>query len=260
MDNDKKKSLPSTTSTDSSQEIITIGEYFQDEMSELNQAISEIDDLYKEIKSHFDVVMQSSKSGKAPLSFIHLQTGNLVKLKDSKANLIGNKVTLKKINADLAMKQKGNIDNAEKLQETISAIMERIDSTIEVGVIDSDEDYNYKENFKEENEDIDDELERRINKLKKQGKIEGLEQFEEEFESNNDNNEKEIEKNKIEGILGILVKDKKWKFIGIDENNHIIKGFPVPEKKNFKIKLHTEKDGTKVAIDQNDRIYPVIKR
>ena len=62
-----------------------------------------------------------------------------------------------------------------------------------------------------------------------------------------------------EGTLAVYVKDKKWHFVGINSAGKIIKGFEVPDKKLFKMKLSTDDDGNKIAIDQDEKIYKVIR-
>jgi len=218
--------------------------YFKDEENELNKAIKEIDDLYNEIKTHYDGIKSASRSangGKGVLSFIHLQTSNLVSLKNSKAQLINSKINMKKIEAELALKHKKDQTESEINADIVNAVIKKLEANSEENLFIDEEPASDKKSV----ENADFLLEERIRQLQKSGDI--------ELDEENSDEEKE-------GILAILVKDKKWKFIGIDENNKIIKGFPVPNKKEFTIKLHKDKKGRYTATDQNDRIYKVIKK
>jgi len=233
----ENKNLPEEIVNEADQaEII---KYFTNEENELNKAIQEIDDLYDEVKEHYDqlkIASRSANGGRGILTFIQNQTGNLVALKNSKASLINNKITMKKYAAELSLKQKKDQDSANISSDIINAIMEKLEKDDENVVIEQ-EDYQSKSN--DENEvDL---LDKRLKQLMDDGEIE-------EDEPNEDN-----------AILAIGIRDKKWHFIGLDEFGKIIKGYPVPDKSQYKIHLEKDSDGTTIAIDQDDRIYKVIK-
>jgi len=230
------KNLPEEIVNDNDQSEII--KYFTNEENELNKAIQEIDDLYDEVKEHYDqlkIASRSANGGRGILTFIQNQTGNLVALKNSKASLINNKITMKKYAAELSLKQKKDQDSANVSNDIINAIMEKLEKDNE-GVIIEQEDYHSNSNESEE-----DLLDKRLKQLIDDGEIE-------EDESNIDN-----------AILAIGIRDKKWHFIGIDEFGKIVKGYPVPDKSQYKIHLEKESDGTTIAIDQDDRIYKVVK-
>ena len=232
----ENKNLPEEVVNDNDQSEII--KYFTNEENELNKAIQEIDDLYNEVKEHYDqlkIASRSANGGRGILTFIQNQTGNLVALKNSKASLINNKITMKKYAAELSLKQKKDQDSANVSNDIINAIMEKLEKDNE-GVIIEQEDYHSNSNESEE-----DLLDKRLKQLIDDGEIE-------EDDPNIDN-----------AILAIGIRDKKWHFIGIDEFGKIVKGYPVPDKSQYKIHLEKESDGTTIAIDQDDRIYKVVK-
>lgn len=75
----------------------------EEERKMLLNEIERIDSLYDETKNHFDQVKVSRQGN--TLSFIHLQTGNLVNLKNSKLNLINALINLEKTKADIKLKE-----------------------------------------------------------------------------------------------------------------------------------------------------------
>ena len=222
---------------DENEEVVS---YFKKEESELNRTINEIDDLYSEIKKHYDNIKQASRSangGRGVLGFVEKQTGNLVSLKNAKASLINSKITMKKYEAELALKQKKDQNENNVSNDLINAIMSKLDDKEGDSIIVDSEDYSSDDN-------IDDILEKRINTLEDSGEI-------------TFNNEIQHTENIV---LGVYVHNKKWKFVGIDETNQIVKDFEVPDKKGFKMKLHKQENGSYIATDQNDKMYKVIKK
>ena len=216
---------------------------FEKEEEEINNAIADIDELYKEVKDHYDVLKnnRSASGGRGLLSFIHQQTGNLVNLKNSKASLINNKILLKKYEYEIYLKEKKENNKENVNEELINQIMSRLEKN------EDDEVYEDDTNFTDE----DDILEKRLKKIRKDhgGVIDGLDSTDED---------KDIKEE--DGILGVYVKNKRWKFVGLNEYNKIIKGYPVPDKKGYHLKLHKDEDGTYTAEDQDGRLYPVIKK
>lgn len=77
---------------------------FENENNLIDSEINKIDDLYLEIKSHFDTVKNSRSAG--TLTFIEKQTANLVNLKNAKLGMIREKINIKKISSDLDYKEK----------------------------------------------------------------------------------------------------------------------------------------------------------
>jgi hypothetical protein len=218
--------------------------YFANEEAELNNAIKEIDDLYDEIKIHYDRVKNASmhaNGGRGVLTFLQNQTGNLVALKNSKASLINNKITMKKYAADLALKQKKDMNESQVNNDIINAILDKLNAEEETAtIIDVDD---ITDNNKILEVSPDELLEKRIKDLQKSGDIEPDE------DDSNDN-----------CLLAIYLHNKRWKFIGVNELGHIVKGFKVPDKKNFSMKFHKKKSGEIYATDQDNKIYKVIKK
>ena len=218
----------------------SIIDFFKDEEGELNNAIAEIDTLYDEVKQHYDQLKLASKSangGRGILTFIQNQTSNLVALKNSKATLINNKITMKKYAAELALKQKKESGESAVNNEIVNAIMEKLEKDDENIIYDSSYDENDNSSISSEDELLD----RRVKQLIDEGAIV---EDEPDFENVN---------------LAVAIKDKKWHFVGIDELGKIVKGFPVPEKSEYKIHLEKDDNGSTIAVDQDDKVYAVVR-
>ena len=84
---------------------------FDEEIELIRNELINNDDFYKETKDHFEAVKNSRTSG--TLSFVHLQTANLVSLKSNKLNLIKELINIKKTKADLQMKNDSNDDTGD---------------------------------------------------------------------------------------------------------------------------------------------------
>jgi len=226
-------------SNNKTKELSEMEYYFEKEEKALDETINEINDLYDEVKDHYNLVKNASKSangGRGVLSFLEKQTANLVTLKNSKVNLIQSKINLKKISAELAMKQRKDTDESQISNDIVNAILNKLDEQNEDSIIiDEDE-------FMEDNISEEDLLESRIQSLIDNGDIKDTSETK-DFE---------------DGILAIKIKDKKWKFVGIDEKGRVIKNFPVPDKKDYKIKVKRNSEG-KYAVDQNGKVYKVIE-
>jgi len=109
MSEDKKKKQESLYSED----------LFNEEMKMINDELNDLDNLYNEIKTHFDVIKNSQARGS--LVFIKDQTNNLISIKNAKLSYIKQKADLKKNITDFAFKEK-NISNKENESvDTITA-------------------------------------------------------------------------------------------------------------------------------------------
>jgi hypothetical protein len=233
--------------------------HYKEELELLDQALAEIEDLYEETKSHFDVVKNSRTKGS--LSFVHLQTGNLISLKGSKFQILKEKVSIKKSIADFTMKQKAAADGENKDKETIRQLMNALikhDTTPEM------KDIQYED--EESTTDIDSTLDRQIAMLEDQGKIvftdnDRAAKYEKMGGTPSELPSDEEEEDELPASqktkIAVRVKDKKWSFVAVNEMGQIVKGVEVPDKKKYKMKL-TKVDGERVAIDQDDRMYEVI--
>lgn len=87
-------------------------DFFQDELNLIQKEIEATDDLYDELKLHFDNIKKSTGNG--ALTFISKQTPNLVSLKGNKISLIKDLVNTKKIIIESSIKTKGNDDNSKE--------------------------------------------------------------------------------------------------------------------------------------------------
>ena len=212
-----------------SEKEITINENFKEDLELIDKTIDEVEALYEETKSHFESVKDSRARGSLP--FIHLQTANLISLKNSKLSLVKERVNIKKLKAELELKQiKSGMDEQSDKQ-----IIQDLMREILLG-----------ENLPSM-EDEDEKIEKRINSLEKKGKI----KFNE--------NEKALSTENDDIVIAVLKSDKKWKFVGVNERNEIVKGHPVPKKNDFKIKIKRSKKGD-YAYDQEGKIYPLIEK
>ena len=249
---DMKNTGTEITNSNDENEVV---KYFKDEENELVDAIKEIDDLYDEVKEHYDSLKKASRSangGRGILSFIEKQTSNLVTLKNSKASLINSKITLKKYEADLILKQKKDMDDSKVNNDIVNAILDKIEGQNENIVY--EDDYNETSNYDMDEEKL---LEERINSLKETGDIKDTVTDEyvdkDNFKLDTDDSDRD------DVVLAVYIKNKKWSFVGINDTGKIVKGYEVPDKKGYKMRIHKEEDGTSVAIDQNDRIYTIIR-
>jgi len=77
---------------------------FQEDMNLINEEINNLDELYNELKTHFDGVKNSQSRGS--LTFIKDQTSNLISIKTTKLNYIKQRADLKKNVTDFAFKEK----------------------------------------------------------------------------------------------------------------------------------------------------------
>ena len=83
--------------------------YFEEELKAIDEEIKDTDNLYNELKEHFDGVKKSRSTG--ALNFISKQTPNLISAKSNKISLLKDKVALKKIVLDVSIKLNGNDDD-----------------------------------------------------------------------------------------------------------------------------------------------------
>lgn len=225
---------------------------FEEELNLINDSITDIDSLYEEVKDHFDAVKNSYSRNS--LSFIEKQTSNLVSLRTAKISMIKERINLKKIQADIHYKNErsktedggGNDrlvrDVARYLMENDMAVNQIEDSY--AGIVGEDIVYNQSEKL---NDTVDDRLEQRIKELEEQGEITFTD------------NEVSISYEKQSIAIVVLKKGKAWKFGAIDNNGNIIKNYPVPDKADYKITLQYDEDEQLIAVDQNEKIYKVIK-
>jgi hypothetical protein len=235
--------------------------HYKEELDLLNQTLQEIEDLYEETKTHFDVVKNSRTKGS--LSFVHLQTGNLISLKGSKFQILKEMVSIKKSIADFSIKQKAADDKTNGDSKLIRDIMDALNNRDihELKGVQFEDDFNL-------GGDIDSALDSRINSLEEEGKLEFTDndkaaKYEKmggtPSELPSDEEEEEVPVTIQKTKVAVRVKDKKWSFVAVNEFGEIVKNASVPDKKQYKIKL-MKMDGETVAVDQDDRMYEVIRK
>jgi hypothetical protein len=101
---------------------------FADELKMLEDETQVTEDLYSELKQHFDAVKNSRNSG--ALKFIADQAKNLISLRMQKVSLVKERVSIKKIAQDLDLKAKGKdggVNNTAELREIVKMITGTID-------------------------------------------------------------------------------------------------------------------------------------
>lgn len=241
--------------TNNDQEL-DVTSYYSDELDQLDKALVEMEALYDETKEHYDEVKNSRTKGS--LSFVHLQLGNLISMKNARLAIIKEKVSIKKTVADYQIKEKkaegAGAGDAAVVAEVMRQLNNQDTYTKNTAPIEEVDE-----------EDAEDAIERRINELEGKGKLKftdnekavkyeksGVTPPEEEEEDEEETTEELVK-------IVVVVKDKKWSFAAVNELGRIVKGHELPNKSEYKMKL-TKVDGELIAIDQDDRMYDVIRK
>ena len=81
----------------------SIFHHFQNELDQLNSVENELDELYYQVKEHYDSLVNTR--GKISPSFIQGQTANLITMKTTKINIIKERVNLKRNIIDFGFKK-----------------------------------------------------------------------------------------------------------------------------------------------------------
>ena len=224
-------------------ENIVGSDYFEENKKDIFTAIEELDELYDETKEHFDAVKRARSNGS--LAFIHLQTSNLVSIKNSKFSVLKELINIKKIEAELTLKESRNQLGGSQDDSIVHSLMKQLMDKEDV--IDYDDDDNFPPiKGKHKEEDVDEVLTRKIRELRDSGEM----QF--------SDNELGFKYEDQEVQIVVVVKNKKWQFGAITEDGTRIKDYPVPKKSDYQIRLE-KVDGKTVAVDQDDKIYRVIR-
>jgi hypothetical protein len=95
----------------------------RDEIKLLEEALQENEELYSEIKGHYDKV---KNSGTGVLQFVEKQTSNLISLKSNKVSIIQQMIAAKKNDAELKIK----IKNANKEEKGGNAIVSELSNAM----------------------------------------------------------------------------------------------------------------------------------
>lgn len=108
---------------DEEREVLYDSEMFKEDLSLIDSEITAIDNLYDEVKKHYDLVKNAPSRGS--LSFVEKQTTNLVNLKTAKLNYIKQRIDAKKTLTDFKYKDK-QIDIKQTSSESNSQFNEAI--------------------------------------------------------------------------------------------------------------------------------------
>jgi len=144
-------------SNEKQQESLYSKELFNEEMQMIDDQIDDLNNLYNEIKTHFDKVKNSQFKGS--LTFIKDQTNNLISIKTAKLNYIKQKADLKKNVTDFAFKEKSisNKETTEGIDAITTEIYKKIASDFKY-VPDKSDDTNHYDNSDHIEAILDDEL------------------------------------------------------------------------------------------------------
>lgn len=203
---------------------------FSKEHELFDDAIHEVDELYTEVKTHYDRIKNSPARG--TLTFIQNQTSNLISLKTTKASLLRDKLNVKKAELDFALKYK-------KVDEEVAGGSDGIINEIARLVINSKEEKININDISNEPDSID--IERQLELMEESGDI-----------TLNDNELKiKYEKLNVRICIEYTNKDK-WNFIAIAGNGDVIGDYPLP--KNSKISFSEDTYGNITASDDDTGI------
>lgn len=225
--------------------------HFDNELRLIDDSISDIELLYAETKEHYDRVKNSQSRGS--LNFVERQTSNLVSLKTAKVTMIKERINIKKLQIDTFFKQEKAKGDENNNNEALVAQVAQYLMKNDTAVNDIEDDYVgdvegtvSAGRTSDVEKSVDDLLAERIKQLQEDGQIELT-----------DNEIATMNENKKVKIV-VLRRGKSWKFGAVNEENEIIKGYPVPDKANFKIKLQKDDEGVIIAVDQDEKVYDVI--
>lgn len=256
---------------------------FQAELDKIQKTQEILESLYEETKTHFDAIKKSNSRN--TLSFIHLQTGNLTALLNAQLSAAKDSFNIKKVEAELELKSKQSNMGAEH-EQMLKELYDKMMSDTSI-VPTEDKDDVYEDEYYDD--DVDSQLDALSDNFEKTGEIifnneleeESRERFtkgtseeesygnEEEFndeESEEFNDEEQYEDEFEEheelqsqkALIVVLLNGKKWSFGAINEDGELLEDYPLPNKKDFKMKLK-KVEGEIIAYDQNEKIYRVLK-
>lgn len=222
---------------------------FEEELENLNYLYEELCDLDDETYEHFQAI-KNSGAPKA-LSFIHLQTSNMISLKTSKINIIRDRTSIKKSIYETINKLKTDENGSASLQDQMQAMYNVIknDETLK-DLPDADEELVVMKKRNKTSKKEEDRLAQRMKELIEEDPT---------FLTDNEQNIKFEGKNIQIKVKRFKVKGKNamsWKFIAVDSKNNIVKDYVLPKKSNYEMEF-VSVDGEMKAVDQNERIYDI---
>lgn len=192
-------------------------EFFQEELDMIRSEIQASDELFIELKEHFDKVKKSTSNG--ALTFISKQTPSLISAKNNKISLMKDLVNTKKIIIETSLKTKSD-DSKDGDNATIAAIHKML--------LENKKEEYIKNMVQEDSEDVyDDEYYDNLLEAK-------IEEINEEAET-----EEEVikESGNIENVKFVV--DMEKNIYAVDENYNILEDVDIPP---FIIKF-IEEDG-----------------
>jgi hypothetical protein len=146
------------TSVNEEQESFFDKNLFKEEFTQLDEELKSIDNLYDEVKTHFDKIKNSNSRGS--LTFIEKQTSNLVSLRSARLNVIKEKINIKRTSTDFKYKEKQLAkSNGENVDSISDAIYSRIAKDFLYNNNENTMQYSSNGNNSKSESDIDKELE-----------------------------------------------------------------------------------------------------
>jgi len=207
------------------------------ELSMLKEALKENEDLYDEVKEHYDKVR---KGGSGTLQFVEKQTSNLISLKSNKVSIIQNIINTKKAKAELELK----VINANKGQDGSDENILKLANSMYDLILHNKGDKSFddimgtqkNEELISDEEDVDALLEARL--------------AEEEAKSPEPEEAKKEDKPKI-----IYVVDMNKNIYAVDEDYNIMEDAPIPD-----MNISIIEDGDEyIAKDDLGNTYDVVE-
>lgn len=121
-----KRSL-SKMNDDENKTVVPLADY-TDEFQAIKEEIGEIENLYQELKTHFDLVKRNTAKSPNGLEFVHRQTGNLVTLKKTKVDMLKELVSIKSkgFNENIKVKTSFKEDGSKVSDETVHKVADSI--------------------------------------------------------------------------------------------------------------------------------------
>lgn len=211
------------------------------EMKLLQEALQENEELFTEIKTHYDNV---KKGGPGTLQFIEKQTSNLISLKQNKLGIIQQMVNVKKTDAELKLK----IANANKDDKGNDALLGQMANQMYDLIIRNKGDKSFDElvgtqkkleEAQQNEEDVDAILEARLAEEEKKK--------EEVKQPTSNGNEEESE------YMYVVDLDKN--IYCLDKDYNLVEDASIPD---VTITI-TEQDGEYTAKDEHGNIYQVVE-
>jgi hypothetical protein len=207
------------------------------ELSMLTEALKENDELYTEVKEHYDKV---KKGGPGTLQFVEKQTANLISLKSNKISIIQQIVNTKKVDAETRIK----ILNANKGEDGNDKIIRQMADSMYDLILKNKKDKSFDEIM-----------------VGTQKKVESTSVNEEDIDALLEARLKEEQSETIEEVQEVVqpefiyVVDMDKNIYCIDSDYNIVEDASIPDV-TITIK---EMDGEVIATDEHGNMYDVVE-